>query len=224
MYYRLFMILFFLISCGQKGTGEGKTITRYKSPTFEGDYEIVFEPLNEDISGDFEAWGRVSIKNNFLDVEINVKKSPLDSFHHQNLYTVERCPDLRDDVNRDGFIDEQEVTKKSGLILIPFDGDLSEQMKGYDSQPQSNTVGAYNYKNSGLFSELLNDLLKKDHDTQDEFKKLLHPLALNFKKSVIIIFGVNPGTYLPDTIHTNGYLPLHESFPIACGQLISRFE
>ncbi len=224
MYYRLFMILFFVISCGQKGTGEGKSLTFYKSPSFEGNYEIVFEPLNEDISGDFDAWGSLNVKNNIINVEIDVKKSPHDSLHHQNLYTVERCPDLRDDLNRDGIIDEQEVTKKVGLILVPIDGDLSEQMKGYDSHPQSNSVGAYKYQNSGSFFELLDDLLKIDTDEHDGFKKLINLFSLNLKKSVIIVFGVNPGTYLPDTINTNGHLPFHESFPIACGQLISRFD
>jgi hypothetical protein len=217
-----FLSLVFIFSCGQRSVGDGKIISPLKAPNHDGSYDLVFESLNESIAGDFTGQGELIIQENFLNIKIKVEDSPADTIHYQHLYAFERCPDLRDDLNRDGFLDEYEIVKKTGTILIPFDSDLTQQEKGYSDHPLSNPSGKYEYENSVNLSLLFDDLLLPELNTQDPFRKLKSLLGFRFKKTILVIFGVHESTSIPETVLTRGHLNQHNSFPIACAQLIQR--
>jgi hypothetical protein len=218
----VFLSLVFIFSCGQRSVGDGKMISPLKTPNHDGSYDLVFESLNESIASNFAGEGELIIRDNFLNIKLKVEDSPAETIHYQHLYAFERCPDLRDDLNRDGLLDEYEIVKKTGLVLIPFDSDLTQQEKGYSDQPLSDSSGEYEYQNSVNLDTLFEDLLLPDHNIQDPFRKLKTLIGLRFKKTIVVIFGVHESTSIPETVLTRGHLSQHHSFPIACAQLIQR--
>ena len=220
--FKAFFLFFFLLasSCGQRSIGDGKTLSLIQVPIQDGNYEIVFEGLNESIAGNFRGEGDLLLENNKLMLSIDVFESPVETIHFQHLYTFERCPDLRDDLNHDGFIDDYEINKKMGLPLFPLDGDLTEQNRGYEIVPASDGQGKYQYEASVNLFSLYKDILLPDSNSSDGFKKLNSLFDFTFKKSIVLIYGLHPTTYLPGSIRSMGILGDRESFPIACGQFV----
>jgi hypothetical protein len=217
-----YLSFMFIFSCGQRSVGDGKIISPLKTPNYDGSYDLVFESLNESVAGDFKGEGELIIQDNFFNIKLKVEDSPAETIHYQHLYAFERCPDLRDDLNRDGFLDEYEIVKKTGLVLIPLDSDLTQQEKGYSDQPKSNNTGKYEYKNSVNLSLLFDDLLLPENNIQDPFRKLKTLIGLRFKKTIVVIFGVHESISIPETVLSRGHLSQHNAFPIACAQLIQR--
>ncbi len=185
----------------------------------EGEYEAILRPLNHQLSG-FLPSGKARIKITDKKIEvITFLDDDASVLHIQNLHEGSRCPDERDDLNQDGFIDSKEMKAVTGLILIPFDGDLETQEKGLSFYPFGRS---FTYKKNAELGLVLKDLYAKDQNPQDELIKLRMNESFFIEGKIIMIHGTGKFAKIPSTVTSHKDFPKHLSIPITCGRIFKK--
>lgn len=200
--YLIIFSFLFLLSCGKKI--DEKDIKAAEEIAPDGIYSALLTPVNYKVSN--QVYGEVNIVK-FADdfnVTINLKNAPRGRFR-QHLQTGSHCPRMVQDENGDGYIDAYESRKNSGLIIVPFDGDLSAQDRGYNFLLQGN----YNYTRSTSYHLMLSDLHLRDEIINDALVKLSEE-NLKLERRVVMVYmtGIN----FPASISGS-------ELPVACGVL-----
>ncbi len=199
------LLLVIFISCGKKVSHEKNDLFIRENVNQEKNqhYRGILRPLNNHLSGFLPSGiSEVIIKNDEL-----IAKTLLDDdarvTHIQSIHLGDRCPEITDDINSDGYIDIEEAIKASGQVYIPLDGDLNSATLGQEIYPMG---GNYTYIERASLNRISKDLLSRN-------------LSVQFANKVVLIHGTYKKNDLPSTIATNGILPLEKSLPIACGVL-----
>lgn len=200
-------------------SGSGHKVETIEELTVDGTYDVKFLPLNSSVSGFTNAKGRIHIIADQVTVAINVKDSPAMTTHSQYIYNATECPTDMDDLNHDGFIDPQEVSKVLNEVLIPLDGNLNSQEEGFGEYPLANAIGDYKYFQEGYLSHLIDDLHLPDLNLKDGITKLSPEQSLKLDGKVIVIEGISEDIYLPGSIRNIGNQSDRASLPIACGKI-----
>lgn len=211
-----------LTSCGgshvASGGGESSNPI-LQNDTVEGKYRVQLIPLNSSVSGYALVSGKIKIENDQFSVHLNAKATPENSIHVAAIYNAESCPNESHDTNNDGFIDPVESVSAIGEALIPLDGDLNSQSAGSGIYPYADTMGAYTYEQTGIFSSMLLDLKNQVLDPNDQVTKLNVGENLKLEGKVLVIHGVKDETYIPGSIRSLGHLSEQVTLPIACGKI-----
>jgi len=182
----------------------------------QGEYKVILRPINSQTSG-YLPTGKVEISVNedsfrvvtYLDDDAFVK-------HRQGIYEGKRCPLKKDDLNQDGIIDQFELEKVAGLMLIPLDGDLNQQFESYVYFPKGRS---FTYRKSGDLDFILKDLYKSDEDPEDDVTKLKANEELNLESRIIVIHGTDKSALIPSTAQFKNNLSKHLSIAVTCGKL-----
>ena len=219
-FFLTLLLTAFCVSC-LKGKSKKSSSIKQQDEIVYGDqglYRTLLMPVNSQFGDIVSGTMDVSILGDFFEVQGTVLGAPANSKHLQFISEGTRCPESKDDINKDGIIDLEELIKVSGKILIPLDSDLSEQLSGSDFGPIANNLGKYVYKESTSFSVLLSDLLSDDPDRTDIFQKLSTGEKLKLEKKVMVVLGLRDGTIIPLTVKNPSTHSSEESVPIACGE------
>lgn len=139
-----------------------------------------------------------------------------ETWHMQNIFTG-RCPDERDDINLDGYLDVNESAVALKNILIPLDGDLNSQLAGLNIFPVADIYGSFFYEKEAKFSSLMKDLKNPDPDPNDNIVKLGRNEKLVLEGKAVLIQGVSKDIVFPETVGSYGEVPQFKTLPIACG-------
>jgi hypothetical protein len=199
-----FAVSTLLVSCGKGKNGGSKSqkAVALKEQVSEGNYRAILRSLNNSLSG-FIPTGvaEISITQDEAKV-MTLLDDDARVTHLQSIHVGTRCPELRDDRNKDGLIDIKEAYAVVGKVLVPLDGDLSSAEEGANLYP----VGSgFTYSETVSLSEL-------ETDVRSRLKQ-----NLNLAGRVILMHGVNGGTPLPETVQTMGTMLKQASIPIVCG-------
>ncbi len=218
-----------LVSCGKsdKNSSRAAVPVVSVSPHVEeeqqddqGIYKAILRPINSEISGETSGTIEFRIEGDDVVVESSIRGAPAGVKHLQNIFVSSRCPEIKADTNKDNVIDLMEAMTQTGLILIPLDSDLSEQLDGIEYGPIANTAGSYIYRRSSTLSRILADLRSPDPDLHDSIVKLPEGKDLMLGGRVVMIHGVKSNSNIPDSVKSISYLTKEQSLPIACGVLI----
>lgn len=217
----IFLLLGFLTACGKGAhrelVKEHKNEQIYHQEKDEGEYRAILQPLNPELFGASEGELKIMIKEDKFIASVDMRDVHSGIKHFQTVLGYGNCPDLSDDMNGDGVIDILEAFAKTGKILIPLDSNLGNQLKGIDYGPIANVFGQYVYKRSSPLSELLADLRSSDPDLTDAVVKLPFGMNLNLSGRIVLIHGVSPEAYLPESVSgIDGYTK-DQITPVACG-------
>lgn len=207
-------IILLIGSCGKKSDSTSAITQIEQQQELAGSYKAVLRPLNSAISG-WIPYGNAEIKVSagvltivtYLDDDQKVT-------HIQSIHEGKRCPDLTMDKNADGFIDMIEAKATIGNVLIPLDGDLSEQDLGRESYPQG---GSFTYTKETSLEKLLADLYSTDLNPNDHFIKLKSEQPFNIEGKVILIHGTADTNKIPISLQAHDGLSRSISVPIVCG-------
>lgn len=224
----LLLFILFFISCGNE-QGSKKTNVIHQSSsdnnliieeeTIDGQYLAELVPLNPHLSDAITGAVTISLdKDEFVgDVRFFGNTLTAETVFEQTMHVGNRCPTLADDLNQDGILDEKEVLKVVGDILIPFDADLSSQWLGANIYPLSDSFGSYYYSQVTSFQKLLNDLREVDINLEDNLVKLDQGSEPQFEGKVALIRGISKKVFLPNTVEYAHKRGAHASLPLLCG-------
>lgn len=221
------MSFVFLCSCVDSGskTGSGSSgmnqneVIELDGSNVQGDYAGDIWPMNYNLH--FKKIGAVGISrdgDNFT-TTVSMKYGPKGTVVKQALYTARRCPTLKDDLNKDAYIDILEARLAIGKITIPFDADLDSQMGGRESYPAVDLSGKMFYSQSASFSRMFEDLKGIDENTSDQVIKLKENEGITFPGRIVIFQGVPEKIKLPESVATTDGESRHESLPVGCAVL-----
>ncbi len=217
---KVLLLCFFLVcSCGRNPTSH-KNVGEFTNQETHGDYEAELIALNHQKihrKGFFRLHGRVkfSVKGDEFKVNVNSFHLPF-GYHYQSLYVGSNCPTEKDDLNHDGFIDDQEGSYIWGKQLLPFDRNINNQIQGKDFRKLADNHGHYRYFQTGGLSRILAALhsiktIKYDHNAV-----LAAHEDLNLAGRVLVIHGVDQKYIIPKTVKSNNKFHGSTTLPIAC--------
>jgi len=229
MKMRFIYLIFFMFlsySCGRDSSNQKSSSIIRQEEEFElnsdyvkklqGEYKAILRPINSQTSGYLPTGkAEISIMENqlkvitFLDDDAFVK-------HRQGIYEGNRCPQKSDDINLDGTIDQFELEKVTGLMLIPLDGDLNQQIDSFDYFPKGRS---FTYRKSGDLFLILKDLYQLDENQADDLVKLKSNEELTPDSRIILIYGTDKNAYIPPTALFKNNLSKHLSIAVTCGKL-----
>lgn len=216
----LALMSLFVFSCSEGGGG-GSTPPKKHSENLELDmnglYRAKLRPVNKKVAEQLNgSLTLVKEKDEFI-ADIRLSSGPVSSLHSQSIHLGDRCPDERDDLNFDGYIDGQEGAQVYKEILIPLDDDLSSQRMGLGIYPMTDQYGYYFWSRTVSFEKLMSDLHEEDINPTDDLVKLAGNKSFNAKGMVVVIFGVPATEILPETVSGRGRQGPQDALPIACG-------
>ena len=203
-------------SCGDTSYDYDTTPQEEQVPD-EGAHRANLVPINTNVSFDAFAEALITIEGDQITVRVDAFGTSESTTHIQNIFVGPRCPTSSADVNGDLIVDVLEATASFGLILIPLDGDLENQLSGNTTYPASDAAGYYTYNMTGSFSKMLDELRVPDQDFSDPYVKLVPGESLSLTGRVVVIHGVPDSTILPDSVGTITGATRNASLPIACG-------
>jgi len=215
-----------LISCGQnqtdsQTTAPGNTRTEDSIPldgsNIVGRYQAKFVTLNPHVNGTIPGSANFFRKEDKIFAYVRLFAGGPKAWHMQHVYTGNRCPEIKDDMNGDGFIDILEAEAVLGKILIPLDSDISTQAAGKRFFPLADLSGYYHYERITRFDTFLRDLQKEDEDPLDRIVKLSPDEGLELVGKTVLIQGVAETVQLPDTVESMDRRKSFQTLPIACG-------
>jgi hypothetical protein len=185
----------------------------------QGNYAAEIWPVNYNLH--FKTIGMVGVKRegDEFTAMVNFKYGPKDTTVRQAIYTARRCPTLKDDLNKDAYIDILEARLAIGKITIPFDGDLDSQMAGSDNYPMVDSQGNMSYSKTASFSRLFEDLKGLDDEPEDEIIKLDENEGITLPGRIVIFQGMPKKVPIPESVATTDGLDRHESIPVGCAIL-----
>lgn len=230
---KIFLVaLFFLAACGNRGhksdviTNQGPRIDHQKEPviqmaeTDDGRYQVRLLPLNEQFAGDPSGVFQVIIKGDSFEVDGEMRRMHHGVRHFQFIHAGVRCPDEGDDKNGDFILDGFETLAASGPVVLPLDSNISSQFEGLSYGPLANEEGTYFYRRTTSFASLMADLFALDHDLSDRMVKLAPNEKLRLQDKVMVVYGVDANTHLPESASALDELGPREAFPVACGRFV----
>jgi hypothetical protein len=220
-----------LASCGNKNTSkkekeeinsrvdrdEEEVVIPPDDPNIVGHFQAKFITLNPHVNGTIPGSANFYRKEEKLFAYVRLFAGGVRAWHMQNIYTGNRCPDISDDLNSDGFLDINETEAVIGKILIPLDSDIRSQNSGRRFFPLADLSGYYHYERITNFELFLRDLQAEDKDPTDDVVKLPPGQGLNLKGKVVLIQGLSETVQLPETVGTKGKFKSFQTLPIACG-------
>ena len=218
------LIALLLLACcnggskGQPGQRVSKTqIKRDIDSLIEGQYLAVFETLNPQITSKISGAFTFSVEqfNDELVGDVRINNAGPDLVHSQAVRVGNRCPNLDDDLNQDGILDDKEGEAVYGQVFFPLDGDISSQSSHDGEFPKGDIYGNYIYSKVTAFSQFMKDL--RDPENNEGYIKLKAKEPLNIDGRVVVIQGVDEASGLPDTVRSVGRSSAHQSLPIVCG-------
>lgn len=180
-------------------------------------YVVDLDPLND--SG---VDGTVQLVEDFdgdlFSVSVEATGTAPNALHPQHIHAAGACPDPTNDENADGYVDVVEGLADYGAILIPLDGDLSEQAPGMpEGYPVADGLGLVDYSaNTGL-SEMIGNL--QAANPEPPLTGLDGDLALTNRTVVLHGIAETSSTTLPDTVQSAGGNPAYVTLPVACGTI-----
>lgn len=227
------LILFLLIvSCGKSGgnnnnnnnTAEGsinqnETVSANGS-NVQGVYAATLLPLNKNIH--MKKVGTVAVQRDgdTFSATVKMKSGQRGTKLRQAIYTGRRCPDIRDDLNKDAYVDIQEALVAIGKMIIPLDSNIDSQQAGLNNYPSGDaTSGTYLYQVTASFERMFADLKTPDVNPNDNIVKLKANDGLTFPGRIVFLQGLNEKVYLPSTVATIDGEDVHKTTPVACGVL-----
>ena len=222
MKYILILILIYGCSKGggsSQGTPTSPVVIDNLEVEQEGIFQAILRPVNKKLTQHLNGALTLVRENDEFIADVRLSAGPVSVLHTQHLHVGSRCPDLKDDLNGDGYIDGTEGAEVYKEVLIPLDDDLSSQRMGGGIYPASDEFGFYYYTKATDFKKLMEDLWEEDINLTDEYVKLLPNEKLKLTGKVAVIYGVPASTQLPDTVSGHGRLTPHQGIPIACGEI-----
>lgn len=216
--------LFALAACGG-GSGSSSSSKQNENAELQEDndqgiYRAVLSPVNKKLVANTTGTIEVRIDGDEVVIESTVAGAPSGVKHFQNIMTSSECPTEASDANGDGVVDIMEGSASFGKILVPLDSNISDQLLGNDFGPIANGAGAYVYRKSTSFAQMMADLNAEDPDKEDFFAKLSPTETLRLSKRVVVVHGVSRNSDLPATVATLGDAAADQLIPIACGKLV----
>jgi len=229
-FFLILSLFILLVSCGNKNisTNTKKDVgPEVQAPVereeeinlYSGTYLAKFETLNSQFNGNIPGSMTIHFKEERVYFYIRLFGAHPRAWHPQKMYLGNRCPNLEDDSNNDGFLDINEVEKVVGKIIIPIDANLSTQNAGKNFYPTGDLSGNYSYERLTRIQSLIDDLRKDDFDPEDNLVKLKPDESLQIEGRPIVIYGTGSEVILPESITTQGELKPFKTFPIVCGIL-----
>jgi hypothetical protein len=214
-----------MVACGiSDSTPKGPELSQNEvvqedGSNIDGVYAAEVWPVNYNLH--FKKLGMIGIKRqgDEFSASIRLKYAPKDTVLKASLYTGRRCPNIKDDLNKDAYIDIREANIVIGKVTIPIDGDLNSQMGGFSQSYRSDIDGRFFYENSASFDRLFSDLKSPGENLQHNMIKLKEDEGLTLPGRIVIIQGLTPKVSLPETVDTVNGESAYESIPIACGVL-----
>lgn len=209
--------LIVLTACGGSGDGGNDSSqgeTRVIEEAADGVYHAHLRPVNPHSNG-FLPHGGATFRVDGDKLSITTYLDDASSVtHRQSIHVGTSCPTEAHDKNGDGMVDYNEALKAVGPVLIPLDGDLSSQEKGAETYPRGSS---FTYKQSGLVSEMVNDLYEADPVPGDEITKLKRGQGMKLVGRVVLVHGTFASDLLPATLGTRGSEPANLALPVVCG-------
>ncbi len=207
-----------LVACGGGGGGgsdkaQGETSVAVEAA--DGVYHAHLRPVNPHSNGflphggaTFRVDGDKLSVTSYLDDAASVS-------HRQSVHVGTSCPTAAHDRNGDGMVDYKEALKAVGPVLIPLDEDLSSQEKGAEIYPRGSS---FTYNETGMVSEMVNNLYEADPVPGDEITKLSRGQGMKLVGRVVLVHGTHAASdLLPATLGTRGSDPANIALPVACG-------
>lgn len=190
-----------------------------EEPIANGRYTASLKPINVTL-GRFTGWLKLSITDNQFWARVKVNGPQTTQMHAQYIHSGSVCPDMKDDLNRDGYLDFMEVYKIAGPILLPLDSNLNAQLKGLNEFPvMRKNSGLYYYSESCNSERLMADLKRTDIFPYDMITKLHPSEKIDLTKRIIIIYGVSADRNLPESVSSFDGYPREATMPVACGEI-----
>lgn len=183
----------------------------------QGRYIAKFVTLNPHVVGTIPGSAQFRKEGDSLYAYLRLFAGAPSVVHFQNVHSGNRCPDMRDDTNGDGYLDYQEALKVVGPIIIPLDWDIGSQLSANNSWPKAFPNGSYEYLKVTNFNRFWDDLKSTDRNPNDNIVKLSPDEGLAITGKVVLIQGIDPVTNLPETAAGFGRWKNYQTFPIACG-------
>ncbi len=202
-------------ACGSNSDDDDNNQIQQEQQADAGEYYGSFEALNPSLAPDAKVQSSITINDDTVNVRVKGDELPLNTIHHQFMYSGNSCPGQEADSNGDGLIDYQELLAQIGPILIPLNDDISSQTSG-TRFPKSNGRGTFTYNESASLEDMVSDLREPDTQPDDDLGKLGPDERLNLGGRVLVIHGVDRGVALPSTVGAKEGLNAAESLPIAC--------
>jgi hypothetical protein len=207
-----------LAACGGGGGGGSDEVQRETSVAAEaadGVYHAHLRPLNPRSNG-FLPHGGATFRVDGDKLSVTTYLDDASSVtHRQSVHVGTSCPTAAHDSNGDGMIDYKEALKAVGPVLIPLDEDLSSQEKGAEIYPRGSS---FTYNETGMVSEMVNNLYEADPVPGDEITKLRRGQGMKLVGRVVLVHGTYAASdLLPTTLGTRGSDPANLALPVACG-------
>ncbi len=183
----------------------------------QGLYNAKFTTLNPHVNGTIPGSATFFRKEEKFYAYLRLFAGGPRAWHQQFVYEGNRCPNLNDDINLDGFIDIQEAEAVLGKILIPLDSDIGTQSSGRRFFPLGDLSGYYHYERITSFRRFLSDLQDVDPTPEDDTRKLAADEPLRIVGKPVMVLGVVETVQLPETVASKGRHRAFQTLPIACG-------
>lgn len=185
-----------------------------------GIYATDLVPLNKNIHMKKTGAAAVQRDGDVFSVTVKMKSGQRATEFKQAIYTGRRCPNIKDDLNKDAYVDINEAMVAIGKIVIPLDANLDSQFAGNNVYPAGDEIaGSFFYKTTASFARMFADLKTPDEDINDNIIKLGAEEGLSFPGRIIMLQGINKDVYIPETVATNEEGNVHQMTPVACGVL-----
>jgi len=220
----IFILFSLILSCGKTTDPYRENLLLRPRQEQEGFYRGKLITLNSRISGKVTGEGTFFLQDIQFYAKVALRTKWKRVTHLQFIHEGSQCPQAKDDVNLDGYLDFHEVISASGKILIPLDDNLRSQAASFTRYPTSNEKGKYFYSKAVSAPVMMKDLREKDKQQGDALGKLGQNEELNLVERVLIIYGVPYYYKLPDTVQAFSGFPPHMGVPIACANIIETPE
>ena len=223
-------VLFIVVACGKatkddeikktaapSGRRTAEVTIPVDGSNIEGHYQAKFITLNPQLNGTIPGSANFFRKDEKIYAYVRLFAGGVRAWHQQFVYTGNRCPEKKDDINQDGFIDIIEAEKVLGKILIPLDSDIGSQSSGRRFFPLGDLSGYYHYERITNFQRFFSDLKAEDNDLTDDMVKLPSGKGLDFVGKAVLIQGVIETIDFPATVASKGRFRPFQTLPVACG-------
>ncbi len=222
----LFVFLGLLQSCGsgEDSNSSGKSSTAQEMAEVaevdfseETTFNAKFTTLNPQVNGTIPGSVTLMRKGDNIYAYTRLFAGGARAWHPQNIYLGNRCPNLSDDTNGDGFIDIVEANLVLGNIIMPLDSDIGSQRGGKNFYPTGDLSGSYYYERVTSHKRWYKDITDEDQDPTDNIVKLTPNENFILGGRVLLIQGVTSSVELPPTVQTIGKHKPFQTLPIVCG-------
>lgn len=212
------LLLLIFIGCGKGFDPELNVLEEIEA----SQYHAWLSPINLR-HGSYRGWAQLNISDNQFWARVKVHGLKTSDMHGQYIHVGGRCPSLKDDANKDGFLDFMELIAVLGPILIPLDGNLTTQQKGIFEFPRMRRHPFYFYSEATNFQWLMEDLRREDVIRDDYITKLPRGSDLGLTRRAVVIYGVDEERFLPSSVRSTPGYSSHRTLPIACGEIRKGF-